>query len=209
MMIEQLQGFLKQNHNAGKNPVEVASGDILPLYPHKSIEPLKEGGCGCLRAGNDAFLLSVFFQDSDIFNVAVCNDQPTWELGDVVEFFIQLPGHEDYYEFHVTPDNVTLQLHLACNNEKYILSYKDNLFDGGLKSSTQICHEDNFWYAEMDVPYAVLGTSSSEVDGSRFSIGRYNYSRKWDKPEISSTAYFGNSGFHSPECWHVIKTQEQ
>ena len=211
-MIEQLQRFFKQNHIAGKNPVEVASGDILLLHPHKSPESLKEGGCSCLIAGEDALLLYVLFQDSDIFNTAVSNDQPTWEMGDVVEFFIQLPGHVDYYEFHVTPDNVTLQLHLPCNEKQYILNYGDNLFDGGLKSYVQVCHENNFWYVEMEVPYAGLGISRSEADGSRFSVGRYNYSRKWDKPEISSTSDFGNSGFHSPECWHVLKTlknQEQ
>ena len=72
----------------------------------KQFIPGKYSGSAITRPAN------ALFHDSDIFNTAKVNNERTWTTGDVCEFFIQPAGQDDYFEFHVTPEGITLQLHL-------------------------------------------------------------------------------------------------
>ncbi len=204
-MILLLQKYLEQNQPEKENPIEIPSGNILRLYNTGNEESDCEAGCGCVVAGDKAFYVHALFYDSDIFNQATqSNIDPTWKLGDVMEFYLQLPGHKDYYEFHVSPDNVILQLHLPCNERQYIMNYENNIFQGGLQSKVQSIPEENLWYAEMVLPYSNFDISAEDVKGSRFAICRYNYYKGHEEPETSSTAKLSGRRFHNPECWHVL-----
>ena len=142
--------------------------------------------------------------DSDIFNTAKVNNERTWTTGDVCEFFIQPAGQDDYFEFHVTPEGITLQLHLPPVSRMGSVPFEKQIFESGMTHRVQVRREENYWYAVMCIPFAGMRITEKEAWGSRFAVCRYNYSHGQEKPEMSSTAYFPDTGFHNPSRWHRL-----
>ena len=87
-------------------------GQLLTFFRLQDGMPPKENGVATILAEEETLRILGVFRDSDIGNRARNDNEKTWETGDVMECFIQLPGHEDYFEFHVTPEERKLQLHL-------------------------------------------------------------------------------------------------
>jgi len=180
-------------------------GKIRTLHYYKDGTPAKEAGRAALLIDADAFHVYAYFEDSDIYNTATKNNERTWQTGDALEFFVQSSVHKDYYEFHLTPNNITLQLHLPPVEKKGTIPFEEQIFESGIKTSVKVCPEENYWQGEIIVPFAGLNMTKEMVTGSRFAICRYNYSHSWQDPDISSTALFPDSGFHNPARWHEIK----
>ena len=67
---------------------------------------------GQVRAGwrRDSLLVFAELTDHDVHSAATGINQRTWELGDTFEMFLRPDGQEEYFEFHVTPNNYRLQL---------------------------------------------------------------------------------------------------
>lgn len=207
-MKEKLKEFLKKTPDVRRNPETVHSGEILGLHNHENLEPSLESGCGTLVLEDEAFHVYAFFSDRDIYNVARKDNERTWETGDVCEFFLQPYGKDDYFEFHVTPDNITLQLHLPPVEKQGSIPFEKQIFNSGLKTKTEVNRLKNYWYSEMTIPFTGLEITKKQVANSRFAICRYNYSHQWEKPEISSTAYFQKGGFHDPTSWHKLEVEQ-
>ncbi len=203
-MFEKLYDSLKETPHAGQNPETVHSGEILRLRNHKTCQPCQEGGCAALTAEKDSFRIHALFHDSDIFNTAKVNNERTWTTGDVCEFFIQPAGQDDYFEFHVTPEGITLQLHLPPVSRMGSVPFEKQIFESGMTHRVQVRRKENYWYAVMCIPFAGMRITEKEAWGSRFAVCRYNYSHGQEKPEMSSTAYFPDTGFHNPSRWHRL-----
>ena len=67
---------------------------------------------GQVRAGwrRDSLLVFAELTDHDVHSAATGINQRTWEFGDTFEMFLRPDGQEEYFEFHVTPNNYRLQL---------------------------------------------------------------------------------------------------
>ena len=95
--------------------------------------------------------------DSVIRNDATHDNGHTWETGDAFEFFFQPKYREDYYEAHVTPEQIRLQLHIQDYRTFRGVAHEQKICDIGLSVKTQIFHDRNLWLAEMDIPCAAMG----------------------------------------------------
>ena len=51
-----------------------------------------------------ALLVHAKLADEQIYTSSDADNQHMWELGDVFEVFLQVEGHEDYFELHITRD---------------------------------------------------------------------------------------------------------
>ena len=82
--------------------------------------------------------------------------------------------------------------------------FEKQIFESGMTHRVQVRREENYWYAVMCIPFAGMRITEKEAWGSRFAVCRYNYSHGQEKPEMSSTAYFPDTGFHNPSRWHRL-----
>src|SRR5690348_17930273 len=83
-----------------------------PLKQFWLDEPQREFAPGHVFTGWRSADVFVFAElnDTDIFTSANRNQQKLWTLGDTFEIFLCRPDQDQYYEFHIAPNNLTLQL---------------------------------------------------------------------------------------------------
>jgi hypothetical protein len=158
----------------------------------------------------NALLLFAELTDHDIFTRATAINQRMWELGDALEIFLKPAGAPGYYEYHVTPNNLHLQLafpdagavHDLRRNgmEKYLLA--GDVFH----SQTWVQSELNRWLVYAEIPATALGSNLTTLAGQRwhFSFSRYDASRDGKSPVISSTSPHTKPDFHCQAEWGVL-----
>jgi hypothetical protein len=165
---------------------------------------------GRARATWDAQALTftLLFRGCPSGNRARRLNERTWELGDIGEVFVQLPGRAGYWEFHVTPENQRLQLHWPVGGlaafrsgqvpfEEFTLGPRTGL------TSTATVWPDR-WRATLTIPAAVLGlTGFSAGQSLRAAVCRYDCVGAAD-PVCSSTAPLLAPSFHRPKEWSVL-----
>jgi hypothetical protein len=188
-------------------PETVKLNERIPYrkYRKNDNSELKEPGYAAVYADEEFLTLRAVLRDSDIHSNATAENQPMWELGDVLEFFFWIPPRKDYYETQVSCNGNKLQIHL---NEFYIvydLELKDIISEYGMTAKVRRFPTKNFWYGQIKIPLKNIGAKLSELDGMRFMSGRYNYNRNWEEPELSATCKFEGSSFHSPTEWSILK----
>jgi len=150
-------------------------------------------------------------EDADIFTSATSHNQRMWELGDVLEIFLQPAGSPDYVELHVTPNNRRLQLRFPDTTtlrRAQARNFFDDLIlsDGVFHSDTWTQPEKGRWYVHAEIPAAlVCGNDGLPVEGEwRFSFSRYDYTRGRQEPVISSTSLHARPDFHRREEWGAL-----
>jgi len=167
----------------------------------------------CLAArthvGYDArqFWMFSVFEDIDIFNMSVELNQHVYKLGDAFEIFLRPLSGEEYIEFHVTPDNQHMQIRWPRARR----SFKDKgwipdfLSECSFQSWTQIDAENNRWRILAAIPYETLGISvPQEGDEWLYSFGRYDYTRGFKRPILSSTSPHRVRDFHRQHEWNRL-----
>jgi hypothetical protein len=166
-----------------------------------------------VRTGWFGNSLRVFaeLEDADIFTSATSHNQRMWELGDVLEIFLQPAGSPDYVELHVTPNNRRLQLRFpdtATLRRAQANNFFDDLIlsDGVFHSHTWTQPEKGRWYVHAEFPAAlVCGHDRLPAEGEwRFSFSRYDYTRGRQEPVISSTSPHAQPDFHRREEWGTL-----
>ena len=180
-------------------------GQLLTFFRLQDGMPPKENGVATILVEEDTLHILGLFRDSDIGNRARNDNEKTWETGDVMECFIQIPGHEDYFEFHVTPEKRKLQLHLSSALRRAEQTFEEKLCETGLRVAACAEPDRNFWSGELEIPFAGIGLTKEQRNGLAFAICRYNYNAGCPKPEISSTVAFSGETFHAPEQWHILR----
>jgi hypothetical protein len=135
-------------------------------------------------------------------------NERTWELGDIAEFFLQLPGGFGYWEFHVTPENQRLQLQWPAGGlaafragraafEEFTLGP-----DAGLSSTATV--GPDCWRATLTIPASVLGLAGfSSGQSFRTTVCRYDCAGAAE-PVCSSTAPLHEPAFHRPAEWSIL-----
>ena len=195
---------------------EVAPGEKIIAGPFL-LAPYPDNGCGDASAPSSinpcaAFLfkcrdhIGVKFAAAGRLpkNAARCDNEKTWTTGDVIEFFIQAEGRDDYYEFHLTPEGIRLQLHLPHYSLLRKVPFENKICDCGLAAKT-LSLSDDLWVGEMRVPFASLSENGEEGMGeAKYCVSRYYYVNALEI-EYSSYPPLPARGYHNPPCWACLK----
>jgi hypothetical protein len=152
--------------------------------------------------------------DSDIFTHAARSNEKLWELGDVFEIFLRPAEQQSYFEFHVAPSNLTLQLRFpnaaAVAQVRKTESIDDLLIhDAVFQSRTWVQSEARRWFVFAEIPVATVSEQNKSLPGSRwfFSFCRYDYSAGSTTPIISSTSAHTKPDFHRQDEWGAMLFQ--
>lgn len=151
-----------------------------------------------IAGGEDGEELAVYaeMEDEDIFNTSRSLNERTWTTGDVFEMFIKSEAADDYYEFHVTPENQKLQLHFP-NVEAFRakLPWGTHCLEGErFFSRTEV--EAGRWRVYAEVPLGLFHGGPW-----KFSFCRYDATRGEEFPVLSSTSRYTVRNFHRLEDW--------
>lgn len=159
---------------------------------------------------DNALLVFAELTDRDIFTRATAVNQRMWELGDTLELFLQSAADPGYCEFHVTPNNLHLQLSFpdaaAVQDSRRNGMGKYLLAGDVFRSQTWVQSELNRWLVLAEIPATALGMSLVSLAGQRwyFSFSRYDASRDGHPLVISSTSPHTKPDFHSRSEWGVL-----
>jgi len=169
---------------------------------------LKEGGFVFAWRDREDFNVFSLMEDSDPYNDAEMKNDKTWTKGDVMELFLQMPGTNSYYEFHIAPGGATMELRIPDSDKLHKGEYKfeELICSSGMRADAINIYEDRFkgWAASISVP---LEHPERPLTGARFCVCRYNYNRSWGNcPELSSTTEFTceRPSFHELNFWHKV-----
>jgi hypothetical protein len=162
------------------------------------------------RAGwrDDALWVYAELSDCDIFNDAAHFNDRTYELGDLFEILIRPDGQEDYFEFHITPENQQLQLHWPDADAIWKFDERHESLQPYfvpkvlLVSQTEVQHQNNFWRVLAKIPSCVARSKSIKVgDVWVFSFSRYDCTRGKSDPALSSCSPHAQPRFHRQQEW--------
>lgn len=137
-------------------------------------------------------------------------NEATWELGDVCEIFVQLDGHDDYLELHVTPENQRLQLHWTQASHDAFSAGTLPLAQAFVADSdwavTHSTIESGHWRVVAYLPNRTLGLPSHGVGRVSFrtAVCRYDC----ESPNglvLSSTAELQELSFHRLIEWNRLE----
>jgi len=166
---------------------------------------------GIVRVGwrGNSLLVFAGLEDADIFTHATADNQRMWELGDTFEIFLQAADSPGYAEFHVTPNNLHLQLRFP-DSETMRRAQAANVFDEFLLPGA-IFHsrtwvETREWFVYAEIPALVICGVDKPLAGTqwRFSFSRYDYIRGRPEPIISSSSPHAAPDFHRRQEWGTL-----
>ena len=158
-----------------------------------------------------ALLVHAKLEDEQIYTSSDADNQHMWELGDVFEVFLQIEGHEDYFELHITPANTRFHAHKpnVPGNDPSSGEWKpiDHWLVSPIGFDAQASPIEGGWQAALQIPPSVLGLESfapgTEI---RIAFARYDGAPQ-RQPTLSASAPHALSDtitFHIPEAWHRI-----
>lgn len=132
----------------------------------------------------------------------------TWLTGDVFELFLQ-HGNSSYFEFHVTPENNRLQMHLP--DASAIRQHSRPLTawfrqESCFESMTRVNPAKTGWEVFMRIDLIRLFGKAwleSTERTFRFLAARYDYQSGHKRPVLSCTAPITAVDFHQPQEWSI------
>jgi len=156
------------------------------------------------------FFVFAELRDADIFTFAKENQQRLWMLGDTFEIFLRHPDQETYFEFHVAPNNLKLQLRFPDTQVAARVGrsqrFEEVMVEGDpFVSQTWVKPEIQRWFVLAQIS-GQLFEQNENLLGSKwsFSFCRYDYTRGQNVPVISSTSAHTKPDFHRRHEWGTI-----
>jgi hypothetical protein len=170
---------------------------------------------GHVKVALSGMSLAVFatLRDLDVFNPVSHFNVPAFPHGDVLEIFVRPEGQAAYYEFHVTPDGVLMQLRwpqpMRSLNLDWsgvadpLLGYKVTRWR--IRAQTQLTRQG--WEVHAEIPLRRIFEDAAPWDGSqlRVNFARYDYTRGRLGPVISATAPLRKPDFHRASEWQPLE----
>lgn len=199
---------IPSSFRCARSAEEVSDFLWLRKYWDNNSAPLEKCVATVWLDGGD---LNVFalMEDSDVYSDAVGKNDKTWSKGDVMELFFQPDGRRNYFELHLAPNFATLELSIpdieSFRSGKCV--FEKLFFDSGMSCETGLFNQDAIsgWWGLMKIPSKTLGLQIKKGELGKFSICRYNYTRKKEaKPELSSSTAMPICNFHTPENWQKL-----
>ncbi|MSU69675.1 MAG: hypothetical protein EXS39_02640 [Opitutaceae bacterium] len=155
------------------------------------------------------FIVLAELLDDDIVTMGRKHNDPLWDLGDVFEVFVRHTQRPEYYEFHVAPNGVTLDLRyprLYASREQGVEQYMLDRphFTSRVSAEPKLGR----WRVAVEIPV----TSLVRVEFFRtesewqFSFSRYDCGPQ-RPPAVSSTSPHRVAGFHRAEEWRHFRAR--
>lgn len=185
-------------------PEEYELGTPLTLFGFVNGLRPEEPGAVQLSVDGDFLAARGVMIDHDLYNDTRRDNDTTWLFGDTFELMFQIRGHEDYYEFHSTPEGYRLQLHIPDYRTIRSIPHERKICESGLQVQNRIDPEKHLWECELRVPFSGIGLHRDELAGSRFVIVRQNYTHGKPAQVITATRIFPQTA-HTPYLWHTVR----
>ena len=158
-------------------------------------------------------------KDVDLYADIAEHDGETW-LNDVFElFFKPSPDALGYYELQVNPANTTMDVYMSSRGSggfrRWVSAHQfgwetavklDGTLDNGKSSNGD--DDDAGWSAEGRIPWSDFApTGGRPAVGAiwRFALCRYDYSKAFAEPQLSSTAGLTRVDFHHYEDYSELE----
>ncbi|WPJ95745.1 hypothetical protein SH580_20200 [Coraliomargarita algicola] len=162
-----------------------------------------------------ALIINAMLNDDDIYTTSAADNQHMWELGDVFEVFLQIEGHEDYFELHITPANTRFHAHKpnVPGNDPITGEWKsiDHWLVTPVGFDAQANSSEDGWQAALQIPPSVLGLTSFQPGTSlRIAFARYDGAPGREATLSASSPHVQSEiiTFHIPADWHrIVLTQ--
>jgi hypothetical protein len=168
---------------------------------------------------NDSILhILAELSDDCIQTRATTFNQMLCQLGDCFEIFLKAPESPSYLEFHLAPNNVTLQLLYPSHAEfdrcrdwpeaEFLARFAlpRPVFD------PQVWLEARRWtvFASIDLRLLLPSLSTLANQELQFHFGRYDYPPDGTKPILSCSSVLSRLDFHAIPEWGrlVLKATE-
>jgi hypothetical protein len=172
------------------------------------IEPGLEPAAVALAHFGGELVVYAELSDADIFNpVRECGAH-AYAHGDVFEIFLRAEGAENYFEHHLTPDNITLQLSFptatafgeSCSSDPaWSLPFATAI---PVPSQVLVQPALKLWRLLVVVPLKRIAPHAPMLPESwRFSFCRYDHTHGREKPVLSSSTPYRVPNFHQQERW--------
>jgi hypothetical protein len=165
-------------------------------------EPAFHPGVVHIELGDGILRFQADLNQPKVGTSAIAHQQRLWELGDVVELFVQKVGATDYYEYQIAPNGFTLALHYPDQAAVAAVRRGERKMEEYLSaaplSSAHASETSTGWNASITFP--VMGQPE---DLFRVSCGRYEYGTGVI-PIISSTSPHPVRDFHRPQEWQEM-----
>ncbi len=151
--------------------------------------------------------------DVNIFNPVREHGTHAYAKGDVFEIFLRANGAPNYFEHHLTPDNVVLQLSFPtptafaenCTSDPaWSLPFATNL---PVPSRVIVQPALELWRVLALVPLAKITRDGSVPNDWRFSFCRYDHTHGRAKPVLSSTTPYREPNFHHQDLWGRLRLE--
>jgi hypothetical protein len=208
----------------------------IPEYESGAIEPVREalvGGIemhlvqswfestepdfqpGSVKIGVSANRLVILaeLEDKWIHNPATQMNELAFLCGDTFEMFLKAEHREDYWELHVTPDNVVLQLHYPRHIE--ILGQEAKSAGRSLEMgswhvwekvmTSQVLIRPGRWTVLAEISLDIFGANDGDLI-LQANFSRYDYLPDQLSPVLSATAVLGHPpNFHDQSGWSLLR----
>ena len=191
------------------------------LLDHFTAAWNKQPGRSSTRARllwDDEFLyFAAEMEDADLYADVTEHDGETW-LNDVFELFFK--PHEDrtgYYEFQVTPINTTMEMYLPSRGSGGFRRWgKGRRFfwetavkvRGEINAPEEAAASGEGWSAEGRIPWKDFAPSGGRPQPGaswRFALCRYDYSKRFETPDLTTTSPLTRADFHRYEDYGPLK----
>lgn len=177
---------------------------LVDLYSH---EIPKESGAAFVWMDGEFLHAVCVMKDSYPHSDAELKGAFTWEKGDVMElFFMPDSCAAPYYEFHITPNQATLEMAIpdAAKLRAGEIPFHDLFIDSGMTAEAEISPDG--WRGHIQIPRTLFETQLNPDAPPKFAVCRYNYGRdSTQPPELSATCVYPIPKFHLPEVWHFLR----
>lgn len=182
----------------------------LQQFWREEPEPGFQSGIITVHWKPQAWIIQAVLQDRDSFNPVQGFNQPAYLAGDVFELFLQPPGREDYFEFHVGPDNQLYQLQLPSAEQFATHRHSGVPTDWFIETphlESTVTRQQDSWTVEAKVPVEMLGIERIATDQLwKLSFCRYDRNRNPETCVLSSTSPLNEVDFHRIYEWSDVLT---
>ncbi|MEO8205096.1 MAG: hypothetical protein ABI615_02870 [Chthoniobacterales bacterium] len=158
----------------------------------------------------NALQILAHIPDKDIFTRAVRNNENLCLFGDVFEIFLKDVAHKAYYEFHIAPNGLWMQLKMPGTE-----FFRRGGFDLNalriprrfLNFRLQVNRRANYWKVYAKIPASRLFGKKLTLKNRVWlaSFSRYDYSKNKKNPILSSTSPHRVPHFHRIEEWQPLR----
>lgn len=167
---------------------------------------------------DEAMYFFAEMEDGDLFADVEAQDGVTWE-NDVFElFFKPREVEKPYYEFQVTPKNTHFDCCILTGTVKDVQRWmKEHEFGWTTKpmlrgTLNERTDKDQGWSVEGKIPWNDFRHTKDKPkpgDVWRFALCRYDYSREWEAPDLSTTAPLTRVDYHQTEAYGRLTFSEK